>query len=86
MTPALPILSGRDPVRALCRAGQSIRDRKGSPIHLRHPFRRPPNVPDHPEVPRGPLRVILKDAGPTATNFRSCPGARARRRRRPSAE
>ncbi|HIH03431.1 MAG TPA: addiction module toxin, HicA family [Methanoregulaceae archaeon] len=73
MTPALPILSGRDLVRALCRAGQSIRDRKGGHIHLRHPFRRPPTVPDHPEVARGTLRVILKDAGLTADELPELP-------------
>ena len=66
MTPVLPVLSGRDLVQALCRAGYSVRDRKGSHIHLRHPSRRSLTVPDHPEVARGTLRAILKDAGLTA--------------------
>lgn len=65
MTPALPVVSGRELVQALCRAGYSVRDQKGSHVHLRHPFRRPLTVPDHPEVARGTLRVILKDAGLT---------------------
>lgn len=66
MSPGLPVLSGRELVQVLCRLGYSVRDQKGSHIHLRHSFRRPLTVPDHPEVARGTLRVILRDAGLTA--------------------
>lgn len=65
MSPGLPVLSGREPVQALGRLGYTVRDQKGSHIHLRHPFRRPLTVPDHSEIARGTLRVILRDAGLT---------------------
>ena len=65
MSSGLPVLSGQELVQALGRLGHSVRDQKGSHIHLRHPYRRPLTVPNHPEVARGTLRMILKDAGLT---------------------
>jgi len=50
MTDKLPILSGKDVVKALGKLGYTINDQKGSHIHLRHPVRRPLTVPNHPEV------------------------------------
>lgn len=70
MSAGLPVISGRDLVQALCRLGYSVRDQKGSHIHLRHPYRRPLTVPDHPEIGRGTLRVILRDAALTAEELR----------------
>jgi predicted RNA binding protein YcfA (HicA-like mRNA interferase family) len=70
MNAGLPLISGRELVRALCRLGYTVRDQKGSHIHLRHPVRRPLTVPDHPEIARGTLRVILRDAGLTAEELR----------------
>lgn len=70
MSQGLPVVSGRELVQALCRLGYSVRDQKGSHIHLRHPFRRPLTVPDHPEIARGTLRVILRDAGLAAEELR----------------
>jgi predicted RNA binding protein YcfA (HicA-like mRNA interferase family) len=62
MTDKLPILSGRDVIKALAKLGYVINDQKGSHIHLRHPLRRPLTVPNHPEIARGTLRIIIKDA------------------------
>jgi predicted RNA binding protein YcfA (HicA-like mRNA interferase family) len=69
MTDKLPILSGRDVIRALGKLGYTVNDQKGSHIHLRHPVRRPLTVPNHPEIARGTLRIIIKDADLTIEQF-----------------
>jgi predicted RNA binding protein YcfA (HicA-like mRNA interferase family) len=64
----VPIVSGRDLVRALERTGYVVDRQKGSHIILRHtepPFRRV-TVPDHKEVAKGTLRAILRHTGLTA--------------------
>ena len=55
----LPILSGTEVIKALGKIGYFVTDQKGSHIHLRHPYRRPITVPNHPEIARGTLRVIM---------------------------
>ena len=40
MTDKLPILSGRDVIRALNKLGYVVNDQKGSYIHIRHPSAR----------------------------------------------
>ena len=63
----LPIVSGRDLVRALEKTGYVIDRQKGSHIVLRQteaPFRRV-TVPDHKEVAKGTLRSILRHTGLT---------------------
>jgi predicted RNA binding protein YcfA (HicA-like mRNA interferase family) len=62
MTDKLPTLSGKEVVKALGKLGYSVNDQKGSHIHLRHPVRCPLTVPNHPEIARGILRIIIKDA------------------------
>jgi predicted RNA binding protein YcfA (HicA-like mRNA interferase family) len=69
MTVKLPIISGRDVVRALGKLGYVVNDQKGSHIHLRHPIKRPLTVPNHPEIARGTLRIIIKDADLTVEKF-----------------
>jgi predicted RNA binding protein YcfA (HicA-like mRNA interferase family) len=69
MTDKLPIISGKEVVKALCKLGYSINDQKGSHIHLRHPVRKPLTVPNHPEIARGTLRIIIKDADLTVEKF-----------------
>ena len=69
MTDKLPILSGRDVIRALGKLGYVVNDQKGSHIHLRHPSACPLTVPNHPEIARGTLRIIIKDADLTVENF-----------------
>jgi predicted RNA binding protein YcfA (HicA-like mRNA interferase family) len=69
MTDKLPILSGKEVVKALGKLGYTINDQKGSHIHLRHPVWRPLTIPNHPEVARGTLRIILKDADLTVEKF-----------------
>ena len=63
MTP-LPVISGRQCVRALERADFVVRRREGSHIVLRRndPFAQTV-VPDHRTLDRGTLRAILRQAG-----------------------
>ena len=56
----LPILSGTEVIKALGITGYIVNDQKGSHIHLRHVYRRPITVPNHPEIARGTLRTIIK--------------------------
>ena len=65
----LPVLSGREVVKALSRIGYYVRDQKGSHVHLRHPERPPLTIPMHQEVARGTLRAIIRDAGLTMEDF-----------------
>ena len=59
----LPVISGRQCVRALERAGFVVRRREGSHIVLRRtdPFAQTV-VPDHRTLDRGTLRAILRQA------------------------
>ena len=69
MTDKLPILSGKEVVKVLGKLGYTINDQKGRHIHLRHPVKRPLTVPNHPEIARGTLRTIIKDADLTVEKF-----------------
>ena len=63
----LPVLSGRELIRALEKAGFEVDRQKGSHVVLRHvdpPYRRL-TVPDHREIRKGTLRAILRQAGLT---------------------
>lgn len=65
----VPVLSGKEVVKSLQRAGYYVRDQKGSHIHLRHPIRNPLTIPNHKEIARGTLRQIIKDSGFTVEEF-----------------
>ena len=65
----LPVVSGKDVIKALSKIGYYVRDKKGSHVHLRHPYRKPLTVPDHPEIAKGTLREIIKVAGLTVEEF-----------------
>ncbi len=65
----LPVLSGREVLKALSRLGYYVRDQRGSHVHLRHPTRPPLTIPMHPEIDRGTLRAIIRDAGLTVDEF-----------------
>ena len=62
----LPIISGRDLVRALGGIGYQLDRQKGSHLIL---YRAEPvttlSVPDHRELDRGTLRALLRQAGIT---------------------
>ncbi|MBI2908889.1 MAG: type II toxin-antitoxin system HicA family toxin [Chloroflexi bacterium] len=69
MTP-LPAVSGRRVVRALEKAGFSIRRQRGSHIAVGKPGHpHTISVPDHGEVRPGTLRSIINKAGLTVQEF-----------------
>ncbi len=68
----LPVVSGKDAIRALERVGYEIDHQTGSHIIMRKetpPFRRL-TIPNHKELAKGTLRAILRDAGLTPDEFR----------------
>ena len=67
----LPMLSGREVVRALEGAGFRVIRQKGSHVRIKHPDGRVTTVPVHAgrDVSRGLLRKILRDAELTKEEF-----------------
>ena len=67
----LPIVSGRDTVKALGKIGYVVDHQRGSHMILRNsqpPFRRL-TVPDHKELAKGTLRSIIRESGLTVEQF-----------------
>jgi len=67
--PRLPVLSGREAARRLEKLGYRLARQRGSHMRLVHPARKPLTVPNHPEVGKGLLRKILRDAEITVEEF-----------------
>jgi predicted RNA binding protein YcfA (HicA-like mRNA interferase family) len=68
----LPVLSGREVVKALSKIGYSLDRERGSHMILRQtssPFRRL-TVPDHKEIAKGTLRAIIRESGLTVDGFK----------------
>lgn len=65
----LPVISGKETLRALRKIGYYVRDQEGSHIHLRHPVRKPLTIPNHREISRGTLRAIIREAELSVTEF-----------------
>ena len=68
---ALPVVSGRDVVRALRKVGYELDHQRGSHMVLRQeiaPYRRV-TVPDHKTVAKGTLRSIIRETGLTVAEF-----------------
>ncbi len=69
---SLPVVSGRKIVKALTKAGFMVEGRKGSHIKLKkkdHKHVLIVIVPDHPEVAKGTLKSILRQANLTREDF-----------------
>jgi predicted RNA binding protein YcfA (HicA-like mRNA interferase family) len=66
----LPRVSGQQCVRALMRAGFTIKRQRGSHVIVRRdePFAQV-SVPDHDELDTGTLRAIIRDGGLTVDEF-----------------
>lgn len=65
--PKLPIISGKELVKLFSKLGYKIDHQTGSHIILRNknpPFRRL-TIPNHPEIAKGTLLAILREAGLT---------------------
>ncbi len=72
MSPALPVVSGKDVIRALERAGYVVVRQKGSHVRLlddKNPEHKPVTVPLHKEIDKGLLRAIIRDADMTVEGF-----------------
>ena len=70
---SLPLVSGREVVRALRKLDYEQDRQHGSHIVLRqvaYPHRRI-TVPDHDEVAKGTLRAIIREAGLTVNEFKA---------------
>ncbi len=63
----LPVVSGREVVKALEKIGYAFDRQRGSHMILRQqtPPQRRLTVPDHKEVAKGTLRAIFRQAGLT---------------------
>lgn len=68
---ALPVVSGREVVKALEKIGYVFDRQRGSHMILRQqdPPHRRLTVPDHKEVAKGTLRAIIRQAGLTVEQF-----------------
>lgn len=69
MSKELPRLSGAQLIKVFSKIGYYIRSRKGSHIHLRHPFKPPLTIPNHKEIAKGTLRAIIRQADLTVEEF-----------------
>lgn len=66
----LPVLSGRDVVRAFAAAGWETARQRGSHIILvKSGSIATLSVPDHREVAKGTLRSLIRDAGLSVEEF-----------------
>lgn len=68
---ALPVVSGREVVKALEKIGYVLDRKRGSHMVLRqqNPPHRRLTVPEHKEVAKGTLRAIVRQAGLTVEQF-----------------
>lgn len=69
--PKLPVLSGKDVIKALGKFGYETDHQTGSHVILRQrekPHRRL-TVPNHREIAKGTLLAIIKQAGLTRDEF-----------------
>lgn len=66
----LPVISGRECIKALEKAGFYFKRQEGSHIVMRRddPFGQVV-VPDHRELDRGTLRAIIRQAGLSSNEF-----------------
>lgn len=71
LMPKLPVVSGQECVKAMRKFGYEQDHQTGSHIILRHkdPPHRRLTVPNHKELAKGTLRLIIKQAGLTVEEF-----------------
>ncbi|MGC9261301.1 MAG: type II toxin-antitoxin system HicA family toxin [Phycisphaerae bacterium] len=66
----LPVLSGRDVVRAFCNGGWQVARQRGSHIILlKAGSIATLSVPDHKEIAKGTLRGLVRASGLTVEQF-----------------
>jgi predicted RNA binding protein YcfA (HicA-like mRNA interferase family) len=68
--PQLPVMSGREVVRAFEKHGWEIARQRGSHVIMVKAGRNVTlSIPDHKEVARGTLRSLIRSAGLTVEEF-----------------
>lgn len=65
----LPVVSGREAGKAFAKLGFVYDHHRGSHMIYYHPAGRHLSIPDHPELDRGTLRKLIRDAGITVEDF-----------------
>lgn len=68
--PKLPVVSGKEAIRAFERAGYEQVRQAGSHVRLKRSGRSPLSIPLSDTVKRGLLRKAISDAGMTVDEFR----------------
>ena len=69
--PKLPVISGKDVIKALAKIGYVLDHQTGSHIILRNkdpPYRRL-TVPNHKEIAKGTLNAMIKQSGLSRDEF-----------------
>ena len=69
--PKIPVVSGREVIKALSKVGYDVDHQTGSHVILRQresPHRRV-TVPNHKEIAKGTLKAILEETGLTLDEF-----------------
>ena len=72
MNPKLPIISGKDAVKAFRKIGYEVVRQKGSHLRLKdptNPAHKPITIPDHKELKPGLLRKLIRDANLSIEDF-----------------
>lgn len=66
----LPVVSGKEAVRAFERLGYEVVRQRGSHVFMKSPGRKSLSVPLNDPVKRGLLRSLIKDADLSVEEFR----------------
>lgn len=68
--PELPVVSGKEAVRAFEKLGYEQARQKGSHVFMRCPGRPSISVPLHDPLKRGTLRSLVRNAGLSVEEFK----------------
>lgn len=66
--PKLPIVTGKEAIRAFSKIGYETVRQRGSHIRLRHTTKRPLTVPNH-KIGKGLLKKLLRDSRLSVEEF-----------------
>lgn len=72
MNPKLPVISGKDAVKAFRKIGYEVIRQRGSHLRLKDPLNpahKPLTIPDHQEIKPGLLRKLIRDANLSVEDF-----------------
>jgi predicted RNA binding protein YcfA (HicA-like mRNA interferase family) len=66
---AIPIISGKDAIRALGKLGYTFARQRGSHVRLKHPNRAPATIPIAAELSLKTVKSIITQASLTVDEF-----------------